>query len=367
MLAAKVGHFVCVTAGHHMEATLAARGVGAVELSSRDGSRLLTVDIGGGTTKFALLDQGSIVRTAALHLGGRLAVFDSDLTLVRLEPAGARLAARCGFGWTVGARATEREIAEVARHMAGTIDRVLRQEQSPPDDLWLTDPLGVLGEVDGVVLSGGVGAYFYEPATPFHGDLGSAMASALRAGSSRWCAPVLPAPASPIRATVVGAAQHSVQVSGSTMYVSEPSPLPLRNLSVVHVPVTPDGVLRPDAVRRTIEESLTTAGVREGHDAFALALRWGGVPSFGRLRALADGICGALPVTLSRRAPLCLVVDGDVAQLLGHLLGEESGLGSPMVAIDGISLRHFEFIDVSALHEDSRTVQVTIKSLVFDL
>jgi ethanolamine utilization protein EutA len=57
LFAAEAGKFVCATAGHKLECTLAAHGAGAVKLSKERGDTcLLHVDIGGGTTKLALID-----------------------------------------------------------------------------------------------------------------------------------------------------------------------------------------------------------------------------------------------------------------------------------------------------------------------
>ena len=71
-----------------MEAMLAAYGSGAAKASYDGGLRLLNVDIGGGTTKLAVIDRGRVVGTAAVHVGGRLQVVDADGRIVRLEPAG---------------------------------------------------------------------------------------------------------------------------------------------------------------------------------------------------------------------------------------------------------------------------------------
>src|ERR1700678_3460556 len=49
------GDFVCAAAGHHMEAMLAAFGSGAARVSADTGQRLLNIDIGGGTTKLAVI------------------------------------------------------------------------------------------------------------------------------------------------------------------------------------------------------------------------------------------------------------------------------------------------------------------------
>ena len=56
VVAAGSGEFVCVSAGHHLEAMLAAFGSGAAKFSEVHEKSLIHVDIGGGTTKLALID-----------------------------------------------------------------------------------------------------------------------------------------------------------------------------------------------------------------------------------------------------------------------------------------------------------------------
>ena len=57
LLAEQRGEFVCASAGHHMESLLAAFGSGAARVSHDSHKRILNVDIGGGTTKIALVEQ----------------------------------------------------------------------------------------------------------------------------------------------------------------------------------------------------------------------------------------------------------------------------------------------------------------------
>src|SRR5206468_7564330 len=99
LLAEQRGEFVCASAGHHMEAMLAAYGSGAARVSHDSGKRILNVDIGGGTTKLAVVDRGKVIATAAVHVGGRLLVIDEARRIVRLDPAGRHLAAQAGFRW----------------------------------------------------------------------------------------------------------------------------------------------------------------------------------------------------------------------------------------------------------------------------
>src|SRR6516225_3926991 len=102
LLAEQGGDFVTATAGHHMESMLAAYGSGASKLSYDQSKRFLNVDIGGGTTKLGIVENGDVTATAALHIGGRLQVVDDIGRLMRLDPAGKFHARQAGFFWSRG-------------------------------------------------------------------------------------------------------------------------------------------------------------------------------------------------------------------------------------------------------------------------
>jgi ethanolamine utilization protein EutA len=167
------GEFVCATAGHHMEAMLAAYGSGAAKASHTRGVPLLNIDIGGGTTKLALVERGNVVRTAALHVGGRLAVIDEAGRLTRLDPAGKAPRVACRCEWNLGDSVGEGDLARVTSWMADAIVAALHGSAniegpapSEVEGLWLTDSLGAIGHVKGVMVSGGVAEYVYERGKP---------------------------------------------------------------------------------------------------------------------------------------------------------------------------------------------------------
>ena len=81
LFADEAGKFVCATAGHKLECLLAAHGSGAVRLSKERDQCVLHVDIGGGTTKLALIDRGVVVGLSAFAVGGRLLAADADRRL----------------------------------------------------------------------------------------------------------------------------------------------------------------------------------------------------------------------------------------------------------------------------------------------
>ena len=67
------------------------------------------------------------------------------------------------------------------------------------------------------------------------------------------------------------------------------------------------------------------------------------------------------------RRPIYLVFDHDLAGLVGTVLKNDFELKNDVLAIDGVILHDFDFIDLGKALEPSGTVPVTIKSLVFRL
>jgi ethanolamine utilization protein EutA len=368
IVAEKGGDFVCATAGHHMESMLAAYGSGAATVSSNAHERILNVDIGGGTTKLAVVERGKVTATAALHIGGRLQVLDQNGVIVRLDPAGRHHAARAGFSWHVGGRIDPVDLDAVAEGMADALVAALVARPLPHDvaHLFLTDPIADFGAIDGVMFSGGVGEYVYGREDRDFGDLGRRLGRAIRrrvdAGALPW--PLLPA-GECIRATALGASEYSVQLSGNTSCISAPGALlPRRNLQVLQPDCLPGETVDPDDVAAAIRRHLAAFDIDPGREV-ALALRWQGPPSYQRLAAFAEGIRRGLAERIARHQALFIMLDGDVAQTLGAILREELGVTSDILVIDGVVLMDFDYIDLGRIRLPSNTVPVTIKSLVF--
>ncbi len=369
VLAEQRGEFVCATAGHHMESMLAAFGSGAARVSHDSGKRILNVDIGGGTTKLALVERGKVIATAAVHVGGRLLVIDEERRIVRLDPAGRHLAAQAGFPWIRGDVADAAAMERVAEWMAEAVLASVSERPFPAEvqSLFLTEPLPGMEGIDGVMFSGGVAEYVYQRETREFGDIGLLLGRALRrkvdAGALPW--PLLP-PGECIRATALGASEYSVQLSGNTIYISNPGALlPRRNLQVLQPAYICDDPIDPDRLAQAIREHFKAFDLVEGEGETALALRWEGSPSYERISAFALGIRRGLANTVAKRMPLYVMVDGDIAQTLGAILRDEMGVDSEILVIDGVILWDFDYIDLGRIRMPSQTVPVTVKSLVF--
>lgn len=369
LIAEQGGDFVCATAGHHMEAMLAGYGSGAARASSDQSKRILNIDIGGGTTKLALVESGRVIATAAIHIGGRLAVVDDTGTIMRLDPAGQHHATQAGLTWRKGGSADGSALDKVAAYMADALIAAIRMRPLPPPlaALYLTEPIADLGRIDGIMISGGVAEYVYGREEQDFGDLGRRLGLALRKrldrGALPW--PLLPA-GECIRATALGASEYSVQLSGNTSTITDPGLLlPRRSLQVLQPPFVCEEIIDPDRLAAAIRSHLVAFDIVDGEAEIALALRWQGAPSHARIFAFAQGIVRGLPQTVARKKPLYIMLDGDVAQTLGAILREELDVQSEILAIDGVVLWDFDYIDLGRIRLPSMTVPVTIKSLVF--
>jgi ethanolamine utilization protein EutA len=367
----EAGKFVCASAGHHMECQMAAHGSGAVALSRGRNAVLLNVDIGGGTTKFALIEQGRILATCAIATGGRLMVEDEAGRLTRIEPPAQEIAGELGIelrlGHALAAADRKRIASRMARMITGLID--LRQPGELACRLLVTAPWPAElanKSADGMTFSGGVAEYLYKRETRRFGDLGADLAEELRhALAHRRDLPPVWDPGQGIRATVIGAAQFSVQISGNTILIADPDKLPLQNLPVLACRFTLDEDIAADAVADEVRAALARADFAEGESPVALSFPWRGDPSHARLYAVAAGICAALPRTLSEQMPLVLLIDGDVGKSIGRLILHEIAPHADVIAVDGVALKEFDYVDIGSLIELTNVVPIIIKSLLF--
>ena len=371
IFARDAGTFVCATAGHHQECVMGAHGSGAVQFSRERELSVLNVDIGGGTTKLALIRNGEIVGTTVVAIGARLIVTDEAGAITRLEGPLERIAADLGMRLALGDTLAP---AERSRIIARMLDVLLATiAGAEPDalasDLLLTeywDAEAFAEPVDLVSFSGGVAEYVYGREFGNFGDLGRELANGLgRSMMEGRIEAELCDPGQGIRATVIGASQFSIQVSGNSIAVSRPADLPIFNLPVVPCPFALDETVDRDAVAATVRAALGRADAVDGAAPFALAFCWRGLPTYPRISALAHGIVDALPATIAAGLPLAVLIDGDIGMTLGRMLQTEIAPGSNVISIDGLTLQPFDYVDIGAVIEANQVVPVTVKSLLF--
>jgi ethanolamine utilization protein EutA len=367
LFAREAGRFVAVSAGDSLECTMAAHGSGAAARSAGSGGVCMNVDIGGGTSKIAICGEGRVREVTAIDVGARLVVLDSDGIVNRLEDAGRYFAAAAGLSLSVGEKVDRSKLPVMARLMAEKLIEVIRLSAPSGETrkLLRLPPLSYRGKIDAITFSGGVSEFIYNHSPGEFGDLGALLASEVKQRVERLGIPVLE-PAAGIRATVIGASQYTIQVSGSTIFVDPLDAVPVRNVPVVVPEFTFNGdEIDAAAVKGAVERALGRMDLMEGKQPVALGFHWDGSATFTRLQAFCSGVRDGLAKVLGRGHPLMLVNDGDIGGILGLHFKEEMSLDSPVVSIDGISLNEFDYIDIGALIPSSGAVPVVVKSLIF--
>ena len=367
LFAQEAGKFVAVSAGDGLEATMAAHGSGAAAHSAKTGGIVLNIDIGGGTSKLALCNNGKVQEVSAVDIGARLVAFDQDGTVVRIEEAGRKHAMWAGIDVALGQRLSQDTLRAIASGMVDKLFAILKSEPLTEDiqGLLRLPRLNYRGEVDSVMFSGGVSEFIYNREKTSFGDFGPLIADEIHRRMSDLGMLVME-PTARIRATVIGASQYTIQVSGNTIFITPQDAVPVRNVPVV----APEFALDVDDLSKETVKDATLNALRRldllnARQPVAIAFHWQGSATFSRLQSFSQGLVQGLKDILDKGHPLVLVNDGDIGGIVGLHFQEELQIQNSIISIDGIALNDFDYIDIGALIQSSGSVPVVIKSLIF--
>ncbi len=372
LFSAEAGKFICATAGHNLESILAAYGSGAVHMTYHEGGdfTVMNVDIGGGTSKVAIVKEGRVVDTCAVEVGARLIAMDENGVITRLEDTALKIAGQAGIdGLALGAKMTDDQKDRFSQKLCDSLYEVLERGKLSPEveSMLVTPKLEFAEPIHAVMFSGGVSEFIYGYEKRNLGDLGVHLGKKIRARANQLGGgkvPLRPADVR-IRATVIGASQYTVQVSGNTIYLSHPEMLPLRNLQVVTPQFEQKEAITVGEIKTAVERALQRFDADDVDRAVALAIRWELGPSYPLIRTLAEGLVQAMKGHIDNGQPLVLVFDADIAKLMGNIVERELIPGAGIISIDGIDLKDFDFIDIGQELPDAKAVPVVIKSLMF--
>ena len=332
------GEFVVATAGPDLESVLAAKGAGAVEFSQRTGMRVLHFDIGGGTSNYCLAEEGRILETGCLNVGGRLLKFDEVGRVTYVSPVLEKL---CKL--KTGDPLPWGRVMDIARLLARGVEMVagLREPTELLEQLATREAAHgqkikpVSGNDCVISFSGGVADCIGKTYPPLaFGDMGPALGCALR--ESLLCRGEYRLGDETIRATVIGAGCHSTQLSGSTVFYRNVT-FPMKNLPVV---TAPEALSRLDG-----PGILAMVGIE--------------APAYSQVIALAEEILAVMP-----RGPVLLALETDMAKALGQGLALRMAEDRPVLCIDGVQLQEGDYLDVGA--PVGPALPVVVKTLVLE-
>ena len=342
------GEFVVTTAGPDLESVLAAKGAGAVDYSREQGKRVLHMDIGGGTSNLTLVEDGKILRTGCLNIGGRLLKFGggkvsyvspvlTDLTSLRPGD----YPAECQVEAVAQILVHGLEMAAGLRPATELLQKLMTKESGAD---WEPAPAGCV-----ISFSGGVADCIEKTYPPRRfDDIGPQLGIAI--GKSLLCKGEYMLGKETIRATVIGAGCHSAQLSGSTVFFRGVS-LPVKNLPVA-------AFTRQEQDSRDLPALIRQRTQVADSDRVVLALPGYERPDYETVQALAGRILQGVD---GRGVYVCL--EADMAKALGQCLCLAGGK-QPCLCIDRVRLPEGSFLDVGA--PVGPALPVVVKTLVME-
>jgi len=335
------GDFVVATAGPDLESTLAAKGAGAVERSRETGERLLHMDIGGGTSNLALVEDGKILATGCLNVGGRLVKFDESHVITYVSPVLLGLS-----DLVIGEKASPEKLELLAALLVKALEMAAGLREAGPileklttQGTFMTPPAG------DVILSfsGGVADCIGQdlPWDCF-GDMGPVLGSAIR--KSRLCAGKYLLGRETIRATVIGAGCHSAQLSGSTIFHRNVE-FPMKNLPVLCPEGDIGAYLKQEIPKQESVPVIALTGLKK--------------PGYAGIRELAELLAEAIP-----DGPVLICLEQDAAKALGQTLALLLSPDRPVLCIDRVRLSPESYLDIGA--PTGPALPVVVKTLVLN-
>ena len=368
-LSGLAGEFVVATAGPTLEGIIAGKGAGAGQESKQRGATIVNLDIGGGTTNIAVFKNGEVIDTACLDIGGRLIRFQNEFGKVSYIADKMRSLTRSmSLSITENQTLSTGTIDNIATRLVGFLEEVLGLTAVSPQlaTMLIDHDLKRDYQIDYISFSGGIADCIQRSndSDNFrYGDIGVALGRAIANSKIPQQLKVLEA-VETIRATVVGAGSHTTGISGSTISVS-PGVLPMQNIPVLKLS-TEDEALPLEQWGEAILRKVHWFNLQGENQNLALAFKGPENLGFSEVTDLANEIIKGMQGVLCKTCPLVVIIERDLAKVMGQTLRSQLGFKKDVICIDTIKVENGDYIDIGRELVDGNVVPVIVKTLVFN-
>ena len=352
----KVGESVIATADDPcLESWLAFMGsCGALSRFEAD-TPIINFDIGGGTTNVALGVNGDVQQTSCYFIGARHFQFIAgSYQLTGMSSYGAALLYDLSINNAIGEALSEDEVNKIITFYIHFLEAIVAGDTD-----FLNSPIAqkqsqvafIINQNSRpkITFSGGVGELLYKisageaPATTtYFGDFGIDLAiaisrSTLLSTDLKTCVPEHKG-----RATVVGLTLHSTEISGNTLYLPNPSSLPLRNLPVI-------AKLADDSSIEQWNNAFALA-VKQQHGACIQIVACNN--ALEQIRTLSLQIKHALHASKYKPSqPIVILVEANIGKALGNYICDWGQSQYNLIVIDEVALRNAQFVHIGRMHQ----------------
>lgn len=363
------GDFVVATAGPDLESIIAGKGAGTNLISKEKNCIAVNMDIGGGTTNIVTFKNGEVIDTGCLDIGGRLIKIDKTTRKITYIASKIKeLADKTGINISVGEAAKSGDIEAIVKEMVSLLEEALGMKQQT--DMYkrvITNRgLKLNYNIDCVTFSGGVANYIYDDDREGdiykYGDIGVLLGRCIK-NSMITKKFDIERSQETIRATVIGAGSHTTDISGSTITYTK-NVFPLKNVPVVKVNQG-DGPIDYDHISKTLKERLHWFSLEDELQQVAIAIYGIKDPSFKEVQQIASSIIKGASDILQEQYPLIVIVENDMAKVLGQTMYKMLDYKKDVICIDSIKVEEGDYIDIGKPLMNGRVVPVVIKTLAF--
>ncbi|MCP4344011.1 MAG: ethanolamine ammonia-lyase, partial [Desulfobacterales bacterium] len=255
----------------------------------------------------------------------------------------------------------------IAKRMAEILDEVIGLTKATPELLKMVTDKDLRRDytIDSVTLSGGVADCLNSSDSDLfsYGDIGILLGRAISDSLILKSSKLLDSRET-IRATVVGAGSHTTDISGSTITVS-PNALPVKNIPVLKL-TKEDEMLDFESLSDVIRRKLEWFNLEGGNQTPALAMTGPKGLSFEGVKALADAVLKGLKTVLNNPCPIIVIVENDLAKVLGQTLLARINDQKDVICIDTVKVENGDYIDIGRELAGGRIVPVIVKTLLFN-
>jgi ethanolamine utilization protein EutA len=363
------GDFVVATAGPELESILAGKGSGAQQYSLDSVETITNLDVGGGTTNIATFHNGNVMDVDCLDIGGRLIRFrPGTLEVEYIFHKIQQLAKQLGISITAGNMLNRSQIRAVSKALAKIILESFSPGSKSEQFYQLrtkenSRPPQAFTKV--VSFSGGVGDLVYMenlPPEDAYDDIGVCLAKEILEQLRNTGLKVVK-PTETIGATVVGAGSHSMEISGSTVMISQKEVLPIKNIPILKLPNIES--LSPEDFSAAIQQNIRWIQGYDESQNVALAVDCASDANFRTIEVLADKIMSGMESMLKKQSLLVVVMKNDFGKVLGQSLRLRLPADKEVLCLDGINMQNGDYIDIGKPVGVGDALPVVVKTLAF--
>ncbi|NCB91996.1 MAG: ethanolamine ammonia-lyase [Clostridia bacterium] len=360
-LSAFAGDFVVAEAGPDLESVLAGKGAGADRLSKETGKCVANLDIGGGTTNICIFKDGEVAATACYDIGGRLlrikdgritSMTDSMKMICEIEELDIKIGNFISDGLT-----------ESIKNLCGRLAKLLEEAVGYRPGSNLLKKLEVTNGIseeylpDIITFSGGVADCIGSESVFRYGDIGDLLGQAIASSTHLIQGNIKPDfpmwKHETIRATVIGAGNYSIEVSGSTVDYKGRK-LPIKNIPVIRIRL--EGSEDMAYISEEIRKKKRWLPDPSGN--FAVAMSGMRNPSFGDIENLADILSGYAKLQ-------AVIIENDMGKAVGQALKRRMGREDAPICVDEIRCQDGDYIDIGNPLGQGYALPVVVKTLLF--